>query len=72
MAELHEYMTTEAAALYLNVSKVHLEQLRARGAGPNFCRPADSRIVRYRRMDLDAWMNSGFRSVYENRGFLQM
>jgi hypothetical protein len=59
-----------SAVLYLNVSKMHLEQLRARGAGPNFCRPADSKIVRYRRKDLDAWMSGP--SVYERRGFIQV
>ncbi len=50
------YLTTAEAAKYLGISKQHLEIARHRGSGPAYCRPSDSRIIRYRTDQLDAWM----------------
>jgi excisionase family DNA binding protein len=49
-------LTTEEAARYLKVSKRYLEKLRTTGGGPVFLK-AD-RIVRYRRRDLEEYLES--------------
>ena len=51
------YLTTPQAAEYLGLSPRTLEALRLRGGGPAYCSPKGSRIVRYRRVDLDSWMS---------------
>lgn len=50
-----EYLNTEQAARYLGLSKVRLEMWRCRGGGPPYVR-IGTRIIRYRRSQLDAWM----------------
>lgn len=52
----HGVFTTIEAAAYLRVSRQFLEIGRTRGGGPSFCK--FSRAVRYRRVDLDAWLAS--------------
>lgn len=49
-----EYLTTKQAAAYLNFSAQHLEIMRHRGTGPHYIKMPQR--VRYRRADLDAWM----------------
>jgi hypothetical protein len=51
-----EYLSTEQAATYVNYSTQYLEIARhkADGSGPPYIKQA--RAVRYRRADLDAWM----------------
>jgi len=56
-----QYLTTRQAAAYLGVSRQTLEIGRHKGTGPIYCRPANSRIVRYFRPDLDAWMQNNRR-----------
>ena len=45
---------TEGAAKYLGVSKQLLELLRVQGGGPRYAKL--QRLVRYRRVALDAWL----------------
>jgi len=51
-----EYLNTKQAAIYVGLSEEYLEIARHRddGSGPNFIKLP--RAVRYRRGDLDAWM----------------
>lgn len=48
-------MTTKEAAAYLQLSPSLLNKLRLTGGGPVFVRLA-GRAIRYRRVDLDAWI----------------
>lgn len=54
-----EYLTTPQAATYTNYSEEYLEiaRHRADGSGPDYIK--QSRAVRYRRVDLDRWMEAG-------------
>lgn len=47
-------LTTPEAAAYLNIKPATLEQWRWNGRGPRFCKI--SRSVRYRKIDLDAFL----------------
>ena len=58
---LHRYLTTKQAAEYLGVSRQTLEIGRYKGSGPIYCRPSNSRLVRYFLPDLDAWMQANRR-----------
>jgi predicted DNA-binding transcriptional regulator AlpA len=49
-------LNTTAAARYIGLSKSTLEKARIYGGGPPFVR-VTSRAVRYRVLDLDAWMH---------------
>lgn len=49
------FWDTKSAAKYLNVSQQYLEIARHRGEGPAFYRLL--RRIRYRRSDLDDWMD---------------
>ena len=51
-----EYLTTQQAALYLNLSRQYLEAARYRGDGSGPAYVKLERAVRYRRSVLDAWM----------------
>ena len=53
-----EYLTTAQAARYVSMSVQYLEiaRHRADGSGPEFIKLP--RAVRYRRADLDRWMDS--------------
>lgn len=57
-----QYLSTRQAAAYLGISRQTLEIGRHKGTGPIYCRPVNSRIVRYFLPDLDAWMQDGRRS----------
>jgi len=52
-----EYMKPKQAAAYLGLSVQQLELWRWRAEGPPYLR-VTSRIIRYRRADLDAWMSA--------------
>jgi predicted DNA-binding transcriptional regulator AlpA len=52
-----QLMTTQECAVYLQVSAERLYQMRKEGIGPPFCQPTE-RWVRYRRADVDAWVQS--------------
>lgn len=58
VAELRvpDVMDTEQAAAYLGVSAALLEALRVKGGGPKYAKFA--RLVRYRRVSLDEWLES--------------
>ncbi len=49
-------MTTEQATKYLGLNKRRLEVLRSQGGGPVYAKLG--RNVRYRRSDLDAWVDA--------------
>jgi len=51
-------LSVEEAALYLDVSKGHLDNLRYRGTGPKFYKPSGKRIY-YFVSDLDRWIREG-------------
>lgn len=47
--------TSQQAARYLGVSEASLRLWRSEGKGPRFYR-AGEKLVRYRRADLDSWI----------------
>lgn len=49
-------MATPEAADYLGLKKSTLEALRVRGNGPKYAKLGNR--VRYRRVDLDSWLES--------------
>ena len=51
-----ELITTDRAADFLSLSKSTLEHWRTVRKGPPFVR-VGPRCIRYRRADLDAWLN---------------
>ena len=51
-----EYLNTQQAAKYLQVSTQWLEIGRVKGYGPPFIKL--SRLVRYKKSDLDQWMGA--------------
>jgi excisionase family DNA binding protein len=52
-----EIFTTAQAARYLGVSEATLRFWRANGEGPKYFRAGD-RLIRYRRVDLDKYIES--------------
>lgn len=53
---------TDSAASYLGVSKSTLAKMRMRGDGPRFVK-LGSRIVAYRKSDLEDWLCESLRSA---------
>lgn len=53
---IHEILTTLEAARYCRLGKPTLERFRLTGEGPRFAKLGGA--VRYRRTDLDAWLES--------------
>ena len=51
-----EYLTEPGAAAYLGFTKAYLRKHRALGDGPPFIKIG--RNIRYRRTDLEAWMEA--------------
>ncbi|MEP3226320.1 MAG: helix-turn-helix domain-containing protein [Parasphingorhabdus sp.] len=49
-------LDTGGAAQYLLLSKPTMERFRVTGKGPNYCKLGGA--VRYRKSDLDAWLES--------------
>jgi excisionase family DNA binding protein len=58
-------LTTARAAEVLNVSGRYLEMLRVRGGGPPFV--SLGRTIRYRRADINAWLDSRTRRSTSER-----
>jgi predicted DNA-binding transcriptional regulator AlpA len=54
---LHNTFATPGASRYLGVSAATLRFWRANGEGPRYFH-AGERLVRYRRIDLDTWVES--------------
>ena len=54
MSSNHELLSREQAAQYLGIKRSTLEAWATRGGGPPFCK--FGRLVRYRRKDLDAYV----------------
>ncbi|MES2494334.1 MAG: helix-turn-helix domain-containing protein [Pseudomonadota bacterium] len=54
-----DLLKSRETADYLKLSERTLTQMRSEGSGPPFVRLyADGRGVRYRRADLDAWLET--------------
>lgn len=53
-----EWLTPDQAASYCGMTARGLEEQRYRRRGPTFHK-VSGRIVRYRRADLDAWLEAG-------------
>jgi excisionase family DNA binding protein len=53
-------LNTEQVAAYIGLAKQTITELRVKGGGPKFCKIG--RAVRYKREDLDAWIDQ-FKSV---------
>ncbi len=51
-----EILTTIEAATYVRLGKPTLERFRISGDGPKYCKLGGA--VRYRKADLDAWLES--------------
>lgn len=51
-------LTTAEAAEYIGFSEISLRRWRSQGTGPKYLK-LGARRVRYRREDLDAWVDSG-------------
>lgn len=49
-----DILTTKEAAAYVRLGKPTLERFRVSGDGPQYCKLGGA--VRYRRIDLDAWL----------------
>jgi excisionase family DNA binding protein len=54
-SELQNTLATPGASRYLGVSEATLRFWRANGEGPKYFHAGD-RLVRYRRVDLDTWI----------------
>lgn len=52
-------LRTREAARYLSLTKPTLEAWRCRGGGPSYCKMG--KAVRYRKSDLDEFVNSQMR-----------
>ncbi len=52
----NDILKTPEAAVYLRLGKPTLERLRVTGEGPRYCKLGGA--VRYRKSDLDAWLES--------------
>lgn len=53
-----EWLTPDQAASYCGLTARGLEELRYRKRGPAYHK-VGGRIVRYRRVDLDSWLEAG-------------
>ena len=59
-------LNADAAARYLGIAPSTLAKMRLSGRGPVFCKLG--RRVIYRRMDLDAWLDSRRRRSTSDEG----
>lgn len=68
-AELPALLDQTAAAEFLGLSPRSLEAIRHRGGGPKFVKLGEGlrARVRYRRADLEAWVNSHTRTFTGER-----
>lgn len=51
-----DILNTREAAAYCRLGKPTLERFRVTGGGPRYCKIGSA--VRYRRADLDSWLES--------------
>jgi hypothetical protein len=63
--ENRELLRERDAARYLNVAPKTLQNLRWKGGGPTYVK--FTKLVRYRRCDLDAFIESGVRNSTSER-----
>jgi excisionase family DNA binding protein len=61
-----DILNTREAAAYVRLGKPTLERFRINGDGPNYCKLGGA--VRYRRSDLDAWLESRITRSTSERG----
>lgn len=61
-----DILDTVAAAAHLHLSRQYLEKMRLVGGGPVFLKLG--RAVRYRRIDLDAWLDAQVRTSTSDCG----
>ena len=57
MIDHQETLTPKQAGRYIGVSEAALRLWRAEGRGPRYFR-AGEKLVRYRRADLDSWIEA--------------
>lgn len=57
MMEQQNTFTPKKAASYLGISEAALRLWRSRDEGPRYFRAGD-KLVRYRRVDLDSWIEA--------------
>jgi excisionase family DNA binding protein len=57
MMELHQTLTPIQAAKYLGISEAVLRLWRSEGKGPRHFK-AGEKLIRYRRADLDSWIEA--------------
>ena len=62
----NDLMNTREAAVYLRLSKPTIERFRITGEGPAYLKLGGA--VRYRRCDLDAWLESCLVQSTSERG----
>ena len=65
MEQEHTYAPPKAAR-YIGVSDAVLRLWRSQGKGPRFYR-AGEKLIRYRRADLDAWIEARLSAPAETR-----
>ena len=53
-----EWFSPDQAAEYLGLTSRAMEDMRYRKTGPGYSR-VNTRTIRYRRADLDAWLEAG-------------
>jgi len=61
-----EFLTTEQAADFLTIKPNTLEIWRLKGKGPTYVK--FGRAVRYKKTDIDAWINSQVRTSTSDNG----
>jgi len=62
VTEPQNTLTPRQAAHYLGISDAALRLWRSEGRGPRYFR-AGERLIRYRRMDLDSWVESRLNKI---------
>lgn len=60
-----EWLTSAQAAAYLGLTDKGMEEMRRTGRGPRFSRPSH-RVLRYRKADLDAYLEAHLTQPGEN------
>ncbi len=65
--DLDSLVRQEGAAIILGVTPRCLENWRHRGGGPNFIR-ISARCIRYRRSDINKWIEERVRTSTSDRG----
>ena len=63
---MNDLMDTREAAAYLRLGKPTIERFRMTGEGPRYAKLGGA--VRYRRCDLDAWLESRLTQSTAERG----